>query len=331
MLITLFIPVYNGEKYLRKTLDSVLKQTYSNWEALLVDDSSTDSSWDILQEYARKDSRITLYQKENGGMVAKSWNYILPKCNGEFLFYLSQDDILSEDILEKMWFRQQETQAEIVIPDLVFYFENTESLKKIVGYHGNRNAIISGKQAFLESLPWNVHGFYLFKTDLIQDELFPEDAFDSDEYVTRKLFLKAKNVAFSEGVFFYRQDNPEAITKQRSFHNFYQLNTSLKILRLLQENNCEEALVLQYKYALVRQFIECKMQLQNFDFPSEIEKNAVSLFLKSFSTHFSNSFFNESLSLQSFHVYLKLVIVRFIYNRDSFIKLVGKLRPLNSY
>lgn len=325
-LVTIFIPVFNGEKYLRNTLQSVANQSYSAIEVLLVDDSSTDASWNILQEFAANDSRFKLLQKPNGGMVAKSWNYILPKVKGEFVFYMSQDDLLSEDLMEKMCARQIETKASIVVPDLEFYYENNVNNKRIAGFYNDRTAIISGRLAFLESLPWNIHGFFLLQKQLIQDEFFPEDAFDSDEYVTRKLFLKSEKVVFSEGIFYYRQDNPNAITKKKDVTRFYQLNTHLKILDLIEKNNFDKLLVQQKKYELIHQFMEQKIQFSYFKFEKDAQKKEVASFLNFFSTNFTPSFFKDTFHFKSSTRSIKFIFVRLIYKKEVFLKLVGKLR-----
>jgi glycosyltransferase involved in cell wall biosynthesis len=86
LLISIFVPVFNGEKYLVQTLKSIQEQTYTNLEILLVDDSSTDESLKILNQFAKEDSRFNVFVKENGGMVAKSMNFILPKISGDYFF-----------------------------------------------------------------------------------------------------------------------------------------------------------------------------------------------------------------------------------------------------
>ena len=173
-LVSIFIPVFNGEKILEKTLLSIRNQTYTNFEVLLVDDSSTDSSQKIIEEFVKDDVRFKLFVKLNGAIAAKSWNFVLPKLKGNFVFYSSQDDLFSEDLLEKMVLKQNETKAEIVLPDLEFYFENALHNSKIIGLNNNRNQIISGKQACLESLNWTIHGFALYSKTLFENEVFPE-------------------------------------------------------------------------------------------------------------------------------------------------------------
>ena len=237
LLITIFVPVYNGEKYLLQTLTSIKQQTYTNIEVLLVDDSSTDESLQIINKYAQEDKRFKVFVKENGGMVASSLNFIMPKIRGDYFFYSSQDDIFSLDLIEKMVQTQNETIADCIVPNMEFYFENKPNNRKVIGLNGNLTIELTGKEACVSSLNWTISGFMLIKSSLLKAEFFPEDAFDSDEFVTRKLFLKSNKVVFSEGVFYYRQDNVKAITKTFTKKNFFVLNSSWKLYNLLKEKN----------------------------------------------------------------------------------------------
>lgn len=83
--ISVIVPVYNVEKYLRRCIDSILSQTFSDFELLLIDDGSKDKSGDICDEYAAKDARIRVFHKDNGG-VSSARNLGLVKANGEFIF-----------------------------------------------------------------------------------------------------------------------------------------------------------------------------------------------------------------------------------------------------
>ena len=95
MLISVIIPVYNVEKYVGECIDSVLQQDYKELEIILVDDGSTDSSGRICDEYAEKDSRITVYHTENSGLSGAR-NYGTDRAHGEFIHYLDGDDCLAE-------------------------------------------------------------------------------------------------------------------------------------------------------------------------------------------------------------------------------------------
>lgn len=100
-MISIIIPVYNAELYLRRCLDSVLDQTYTNWEAICVDDGSKDQSGVILSEYAEKDARIKVIAQQNGG-AAKARNTGLREAKGEYIFFLDSDDELVLNCLELM-------------------------------------------------------------------------------------------------------------------------------------------------------------------------------------------------------------------------------------
>lgn len=97
---SVIIPVYNVAAYLRECLDSLVSQTFSDWEAVCVDDGSTDESGEILKEYAAKDGRIRLFHQSNGGAAAAR-NRALKEAQGEYICFLDGDDIFHKDFLEK--------------------------------------------------------------------------------------------------------------------------------------------------------------------------------------------------------------------------------------
>lgn len=101
-MISIIIPVYNTEKYLRECLASVLRQTYKNFEVLLIDDGSMDASPQIVQEFMHKDSRIRFYAQEHFG-VSMARNIALDLAQGEFLFFLDSDDMIAPKMLELMY------------------------------------------------------------------------------------------------------------------------------------------------------------------------------------------------------------------------------------
>ena len=91
--VSIIVPVYNVEKYLPKCIESILNQTYTNLEVILIDDGSTDSSGKICDEYARRDGRIKVIHKENGGN-SSARNAGLDCCTGDFLAFVDSDDII---------------------------------------------------------------------------------------------------------------------------------------------------------------------------------------------------------------------------------------------
>ena len=112
--ISVIIPVYNTEKYLRRCIDSVLAQTYQDFELLLIDDGSKDSSGAICDEYAAKDARVRVFHKENGG-VSDTRNYGLDLAQGKYLMFLDADDFwLLDDVLEVLIGKAEENDLDII-------------------------------------------------------------------------------------------------------------------------------------------------------------------------------------------------------------------------
>jgi glycosyltransferase involved in cell wall biosynthesis len=334
LFVTVFVPVFNGEKYLNETLTSIKNQTYTNIEVLVVDDSSTDGSKVILDKFVNKDSRFKVFVKNNGGMVSSSWNFIMQEIKGDYVFYSSQDDIFSFDLIEKMVEKQKQTNADNILPDMEFYFENLQNNIKIIGLNGNRDIILSGKQACIESLNWNIHGFALTKSSLLKNEFFPEDAFDTDEFITRKLFFRSNKVAFSEGIFHYRQDNSSAITKTFSKKNFYTLNTLLRLFNLLKENNFDKMHILNTQFSLLRRYLQLTVRFQVYNFEAKIEKEEIALFLFNFrkkqltnSFYFSNSGYAVMTLNIKFILLLIICRVSFLFNfvTKNYVKRMRKI------
>ena len=106
-MVSCIIPVYNTEKYLPRCIESVLAQTFVDWEMLLIDDGSTDASGSICDEYAAKDERIRVFHKENGG-ISSARNVGLNYAQGEWIFFVDSDDSLPKTSLESLLSRSSD-------------------------------------------------------------------------------------------------------------------------------------------------------------------------------------------------------------------------------
>jgi len=112
-LISVIVPIYNSGIYLRECLDSIFAQTFTNWEALLIDDGSTDNTGKIVDEYAEKDSRFIAIHKQNGGVLSAR-KAGLENSKGEFIANLDSDDAYNQQFLEKMYGKITETDSDFV-------------------------------------------------------------------------------------------------------------------------------------------------------------------------------------------------------------------------
>lgn len=178
-LISIIIPVYNAEKYLRQCFNSVLAQTYPDWECILVDDGSKDSSGDICDEYAQKDSRFKVYHKENGG-VSSARNYGLQTANGELICFLDSDDKMKSNHLAICV--QSIGEADL----LIFGFER---------WNGRTDCVIP-PEAYISGHEYCKEFLYKLKETGATSELF---CFPWNKIYKRSLLL-GNNVSFPENI-----------------------------------------------------------------------------------------------------------------------------------
>ena len=113
--VTIALSVYNVAEYVRASLDSILAQTFKDFELLCIDDASTDGTWQILQEYARHDSRIRLLRHDHNQGLSVSRNRAIQEARGEYLLMLDGDDLFALDMVEKAYSKAKETDADMVM------------------------------------------------------------------------------------------------------------------------------------------------------------------------------------------------------------------------
>lgn len=245
--VSVVIPVYNGAAYLPQTLASLYAQTHGDFEVLCVDDCSKDDSLAVLQAGAARDARVKVIRTpENFGAAPKVLNFALPFMNGSYFVYASQDDLFSVDWLEKMLVKAQETGADAVLPTVTYYYENQhEPNRSLVGVGGNTDAVLSGQEAVMKTLGWEISGNALWNAELIKGMGFSDFALNADEFSVRRFFNVCNKVVFSAGEFLYRQDNAGAITKKITPRYFDFSYTHLKLARWLFEQGYPRAAVLK--------------------------------------------------------------------------------------
>ena len=113
-LVSIIVPVYNCEAYIRRCIESILRQTYRNVEVILINDGSTDQSENICREYQKQDKRIRLYNQENQG-VSVSRNYGLSVAEGEFIQFVDGDDSILDNMTQELVKCIQEQETDMVV------------------------------------------------------------------------------------------------------------------------------------------------------------------------------------------------------------------------
>lgn len=230
MMISVIMPVYNVEKYVGMAIESVIKQTYTEWELIIVDDGSTDESLSICQKYVKKDQRIHLVTKENGG-VSSARNKGLEYAGGQWIYFMDSDDRLAETCFEIAIKYIKENSVDIlnwnyacedatginyvnVISPHEFIEEQPEKLVKNILFYGYDRKDPDKKRGPLRS-PCNK----LFKREIIFEN---EIRFDKeikigeDALFCAMCFRKADRVMFvNEYLYYYRRVSDSADRKYR--------------------------------------------------------------------------------------------------------------------
>ena len=181
-LISIIVPIYNTEKYLHECLDSILNQSYINFEVLLINDGSTDSSGTICQEYVERDSRFRYFEKDNGG-VASARNLGLERSEGTYITFIDSDDWVEFKYLEVLYTALKENDTDVAIStykrfaqDGVFYLRSYSREDDEFLNIGTRS-----RDSFLEILPRLGeldHSFYSISSKLIKREIIGNLLFD---------------------------------------------------------------------------------------------------------------------------------------------------------
>jgi len=217
--ISVIIPVYNTEKYLKKCLDSVINQTYQDFEIIIVNDGSTDNSDKIIKEYTCKNpEKIKSYKKENGGL-SSARNYGLSKATGEYISFIDSDDYIDHNLFNKLK-GEMEKNTDLIKFKLTTVDINYKEISKIDGpvFEGKDGEEAFNLLVFKDEL-MEPACIYLYKKSLLVENnfKFSENKYHEDFGLTPIILLCAKTVASINFFgYFYVQSN-NTITRNDNY------------------------------------------------------------------------------------------------------------------
>ena len=215
ILISIVVPIYNVEKYLKQCIESIINQTYKNIEILLVNDGSTDNCAQICDEYAQIDERIKVIHKKNGGL-SDARNSGINIAKGKYIAFIDSDDYVSEEYIEKLYNAISENNVRIAQCNFVKVTDDNTEIEKI-GY-AEKNKIKSGYEMVKELytghweniLAWNK----LYDIGLFKNVRYPFGKIHEDEFTTYKILYEIQNVAIVEDCLYKYRQNDNSITGQ---------------------------------------------------------------------------------------------------------------------
>ncbi|HFR3671719.1 TPA: glycosyltransferase family 2 protein, partial [Streptococcus suis] len=271
------VPVYNVENYLDECIRTVLGQTYSNWELLLINDGSTDSSGSMCDDYARRDDRIRVIHKNNGGL-SDARNAGIDNCTGEYITFLDSDDGIRGDFLEECVTTANQHDVDIVIGHFFIWDENNQTFLYFVDQaQKDTTEVISAQEALnrqvvwknLNTAPFVVAWGKLFRASLFNTVRFPKGKVFEDEYTIHKTLLESNTVALINKEFYmYRRHGNSIMTSH------FSISKAMNLVEALEERIVD--LVLANKDTqLVRQ--KLRDVLQNTKYEMEVNQCSDSL------------------------------------------------------
>ena len=277
-LISIIVPVYNTENYLNRCVESILNQTYEQFELILVDDGSTDNSFEVCEKYAKADNRVVVIHKDNGGQ-SSARNLGIKSAHGNYYAFVDSDDWVAEDFIEKLYSLIKKYDADISVvnyrisysfpqnilndePEKEFVWKKDEAVKYIFEQTNTNVAV------------WNK----LYKREIVTGCQFPEGQF-YEEYLFQLNVLKNVNTVASSTAkkyFYFQRDNSTVHLKtpKKEIDNMYSFYSSLPIVREFypyEEQFCRQSLAEHYYFfSACNKFSSAEKQ-NNLDFIHHVE------------------------------------------------------------
>ena len=218
-LISVIVPVYNVEEYLTKCVESIIVQTYSNIEIILVDDGSPDRCGQICDEFSTKDSRIIVIHKENGGL-SDARNVGIKVSKGNYIIFIDSDDYIAPEFVESLYKSIIDNNADLAICNLLCVDEMGVPLQSFDECSPVQDEVISSVD-LMDRISHNLNGWYyvvawnkIYKRELFKSILFPVGKINEDEFIIHKVLHNCKTVScISKPLYFYVQRSSSIMNK----------------------------------------------------------------------------------------------------------------------
>lgn len=240
-MISLIIPVYNVEPYLRKCLDSLLAQDYDDWEALIIEDGSTDYSGAICDEYAARDSRLRVYHKTNEG-VSSARNFGLDNARGEWIWFVDSDDWISKNALSRL----SETIHNVNCDTIFFGIEYYDEKNNLIGQEDRSSAIDLPKDKTIMEGDYPPQN-YLLKRAIVESNRLrftPDTPTGEDlEFQYKYLMLCDRPVAIEHRLYSCLRREGSAMRNPKTFENIAKCSPAIlsRLVDFIVENNIKES------------------------------------------------------------------------------------------
>lgn len=220
-LISVIVPIYKVELYVKRCIDSIINQTYNNLEIILVDDGSPDNSGKICDEYAEKDSRIAVIHKTNGGL-GFARNSGIEIFSGKYVMFVDADDYLRLDCVDELYNRLTADQSDIAVGNYIKVFEDGRTK---AGFTKCPKDCVLSRSCVLAS--YSPHLIYvtawgkLFKRDIIKKISYPALTCGEDTWVFSSIIQQCNSISFVNKELYHYYQRSDSIVHSRSERKTY--------------------------------------------------------------------------------------------------------------
>lgn len=261
--VSIIVPIYNSEKYLKKCIDSLIKQTHKNIEILLINDGSTDGSEKVIKKY--KDKRIKYISKKNEG-IGKTRNLGIEKSKGKYLMFIDSDDYIKKDCVEKMFNYAESNNSDLVVSDFYKDFDGTIKEEIIPSFECTT---LKEKPELLNVInlgPCNK----LYKRSLIENIKFDEVLKYEDVIFVCGALKEAKRISkIDEFLSYYVvHNNSETTTRDKGIFDILEVNKQLKSMfyedKKYRENYIDLTVMMLTDYAAQTRYIKDRKIRKDF-------------------------------------------------------------------
>lgn len=311
-LISVIVPVYNVETYLTRCIDSIINQSYSNLEIILINDGSTDSSGNICDTYAENDKRIKVYHIKNGGSsIAR--NYGLKRCSGDYIGFVDSDDWIKRDMFKALINFSSKHNLEVVECAHIKASEDVKAQycdESIQGEIENKGDAIKRIIKHKRFAVWR----RLYRRSILENRFFIKNILHQDVYFTIDILNNIDKVGYLKNKYYvYNVENPNSVI--RSDYSLKKLNSinaaSYVVENTKHYNNEIKSAAIQYLFEFLTSHYNSLYKNPNLDPVFEHRKKIKATFKK-----YHN--FKEF----NFYAYLVTILPSFLYK--IFLKINAK-------
>lgn len=278
--ISIIVPIYKVESYLRKCIDSILNQTFTDFELILVNDGSPDNCGKICDEYANKDHRIIVIHKENGG-VSSARNAGIEAANGQYIGFVDSDDYIHEKMYEILYEnarlyhsdiaqcnflkvdQSSDIESNVDMSNLrIKQYTNMDALHQLFSKESNEYMTGAGN-----SVKWVVLWNKLYKKELFEKLTFKEGKICEDEFIIHQLLFKCKKIIAIPNELYYYVQSPDSIIRSPysigRLDKVYALKERVDFFRAIKEKGLHDQAFKSYIESFLWNYFQAKTELQN--------------------------------------------------------------------